>query len=79
MTPRPLTHEGVDIGVRLLDEAFLAWSFACSQCTHALRAWFEAPRRDRAGASWAYRAALDREEAAARDLERLTALSWSCD
>jgi hypothetical protein len=75
MTRRILTPEGVEIGIRLLDEAFLSWSFACSQCAHSLRAWFEAPPSDRARASWAYRAALDREEAAARDLERLTVLS----
>jgi hypothetical protein len=79
MSRRAVTEDAVDIGIRLLDEAFMAWSFACYQCRHALRAWFDAPGADRAGASYAYQAALDREEAAARDLERLTVLSRSAD
>jgi hypothetical protein len=42
---------------------------------HALRAWFDASARQRAGAYLTYRAAVDREEAAARDLQRLYALT----
>jgi hypothetical protein len=41
-------------------------------------AWREDPDRDQARAFCAYRAALEREEAAARDLARLTELTRPC-
>jgi len=63
------------IGVRLLDDAYLAWFSAESECEQALRAWFAARGGERTGVYLAYRAALDREEAAARDLERLWRLA----
>jgi hypothetical protein len=44
----------------------------------ALRAWFEVSPRHRETLWFAYRAALDREEAAARDLERLSQLAEPC-
>jgi hypothetical protein len=72
---RRLTKESVEAAIRLLDEAFMSWSLACCECRVALQAWFDAPREERAAASCAYRAALDREEAAARYLEHLTTLS----
>jgi hypothetical protein len=56
------------IGIRLIDEAYMSWCTAQLQCQNALRAWFDAGPRDRAEANCAYRAALDREQAAARDL-----------
>ena len=59
------------ISVRLLDDAYLAWFGEESECEQALRDWFAARGGQRANAYLAYRAALDREEAAARDLERL--------
>lgn len=59
------------IGVRLLDDSYLAWFSAESECERALHAWFRTTGDRRATAYFAYRAALDREEAAARDLERL--------
>lgn len=63
--------EIVDIGIRLLDDAHLAWQRAELECEEMLEAWYGAAPR--AAVDWyrSYRAALDREEAAARDLERL--------
>jgi hypothetical protein len=61
------------IGVRLLEDAHIAWVAAATDCSAAMRAWFDAPRFDRA--YYAYLAALDREHAAARDLERLVAVA----
>lgn len=63
-----------EIATRLLDDAYMAWSQAQIQCQHALRTWFDTGSRNYA-AYCAYRAALDREEAAARDLERLSHLA----
>jgi len=75
--PRTLAPDAIEIGIRLLDEAYTSWSVAQLQCTDALRAWFDAVPFDRADANLIYRAALDREEAAARDVERLAALARS--
>lgn len=63
------------IGIRLLDDAYAAWAAAEGECECALRAWQESHRPP--AAYPAYRAALDREEAAARDLERLTEIAAS--
>ncbi len=59
------------IGARLLDDSYLAWFSAESECEQALRDWFQRTGVQRTTAYFAYRAALDREEAAARDLERV--------
>jgi hypothetical protein len=67
-----------EIGVRLVDDAYLSWFSAESECEKALHAWFEACAGQRKGAYLAYRAALDREEAAARDLGRLWQLAAPC-
>jgi hypothetical protein len=75
MNSRVLTHEITSLGIRLLDDAHTAWLVAQVECADALWAWFEAPTNRRANAHLVYRAALDREDAAARDLERLTALA----
>ena len=69
--PENTQTECAAIGVRLLDDAYLAWFGAESDCEQALRSWFEAGGEERSSAYLAYMAALDREEAAARDLERL--------
>ena len=66
------------IGVRLLDDAYLAWFTAEDEAERALRAWSDGSGSTRAMSYAAYRAALDREEAAARDLERLWAVSRPC-
>jgi hypothetical protein len=73
-----LGHDVARIGVRLLDEAYMVWCAAESECEQALRGWSEGTNR----ASWEaysrYRAALDREEAAARDLQKLHEVAQSC-
>jgi hypothetical protein len=66
--------ELAEIGVRLVDGAYMAWLVAERECDQALREWQE----ERPDAYWGYRAALDREEAAARDLERLSELARPC-
>jgi hypothetical protein len=63
------------IAVRLLDDAHLTWVAAEVESEHALRAWFKGGATHRATAYPAYRAAVDREEAAARDLQRLSELT----
>jgi hypothetical protein len=61
------------IGIRLLDDAYLAWLTAESDSERALHFWFE-EIHGRCGAYLAYAAALDREQAAANDLQRLSEL-----
>ena len=63
------------IGVRLVDDAHMNWVAAEIVSEHALRVWFDAAAPQRAGAYLAYRAAVDREEAAAIDLQRLSELT----
>jgi hypothetical protein len=70
--------ELASIGVRLLDDAYLAWLTAESESEMALRDWWQGRGSDQTKAYAAYRAALDREEAAAHDLERLWTLSEPC-
>jgi hypothetical protein len=67
-----------DIGIRLADEAYLAWLAAASESERALHDWFDAAWGRAATSYCAYRAALDREEAAASDLRRLLELTKSC-
>jgi hypothetical protein len=67
-------QEVAEIGVRLIDGAYMAWLVAERECEEAMRAWQD----ERPGAYWAYRAALDREEAAARDLEGLSEVARPC-
>jgi hypothetical protein len=72
------SHDLAVIGVRVLDDAHMTWIATEVDAEHALRAWYEAAAPDHAAAYLAYRAAVDREEAAARDLERLHALTHNC-
>jgi hypothetical protein len=73
LTTTPSTTRDVvaEIGIRLLDDAHMAWHQAELECEHALCAWCDATPGLAAEQYVRYRAALDREEAAARDLERL--------
>lgn len=73
-----LNTELAAIGVRLLDDAYLAWFSAESESGDALRAWWHSTGSSRPTAYAVYRAALDREEAAAHDLERLWSLAEPC-
>jgi hypothetical protein len=51
-----------------LENAYDAWRFAADEATDTLHAWISGPSSTRAAAFYAYRAALDREEQAARIL-----------
>ena len=75
---RSTSRDGGVIAVRVLDDAHMPWLAAEIESEHAMRLWFDADPRQRAGAHLAYRAAVDREEAAARDLQRLYALTQPC-
>lgn len=66
------------IGIRLLDDAYLAWVAAEAEAEDALRAWSEGVSGQNGAGYQAYRAAVDREEAAARDLRRLHELTAIC-
>lgn len=72
MATTAVTPEVAKISVRLLDDAYMAWCAATICCHEAMLGWCDAALHDRAAANAAYRAALDREEAAARDLARLS-------
>lgn len=71
-------HEIAEIGVRLLDGAYVAWLVEETESERALRAWFDAGSSS-TEAYLAYRAAVEREEAAAHDLERLWRLAQPCE
>lgn len=66
----PSVRDVGGIAIRLFDDVYLAWSRAQLECRNALRVWLDSGSRNHA-AYCVYRAALDREEAAAVDLERL--------
>ena len=72
---RNTSHDLAVIDVRLLNDAHMTWVAAEVESEHALRAWFKGAASRRAAAYLAYRAAVDREEAAARDLQRLSELT----
>jgi len=55
---------------RLIDDAYMTWFAAESRCEQRLRAWLDGPADDRTVAYDSYRAALDREEVAAHELQR---------
>ena len=67
--------EVANVGTRLADGAYKAWQSAQIECHLALRAWHAAAPGRTGPAHVAYRAALDREEAAARDFETLCRLA----
>ncbi len=75
---RNTSYELAVIAVRVLDDAYMTWVAAEVDSERALGAWFNADAPRRAGAYLAYRAAVDREEAAARDLQRLSELTRPC-
>ena len=74
-SPDALAARAAEIGTGLADGAFMAWRSAQIECDLALTDWDAAgPWRGEA-AHLVYRAALDREEAAARHLEELCRLT----
>ena len=64
-------REIAEIGARLLGDAYIAWIRAQRDAQEALEAWLEAAARSRALAYGAYAAAVEREDAAAYDLQRV--------
>ena len=72
-----LANEVGRISVRLLDDAYMVWRAAEGECEEALRGWTTGTSRIGAEAYSMYRAALDREEAAARDLQKLHEVAQS--
>jgi hypothetical protein len=52
---RTISREVASIGIPLVDEAYMSWCTAQTQCQNALRAWFDAGPRNRAEANCAYR------------------------
>jgi hypothetical protein len=76
-TARAAEEKLAELRVAPLDDAHLAWFIAESECAEALRAWREGCD-DVDLAFCCYIAALDREESAARHLERLWKLSEPC-
>lgn len=60
-----------EIGIRLLDDAYSSWLAAESEAAEALSAWLGASGRSREDAYFSYVASVDREHAAAHDLQRL--------
>jgi hypothetical protein len=67
------------VGTRLADGAHAAWQTAHAECDLALRAWHAAAPGRNAAAHLSYLAALDREDAAARDFEDLCRLTDALD
>jgi hypothetical protein len=65
------------IGARLLDDAYMTWLIAESEAEEAFQTWLD-PVCSRELAYRAYRAAVDREAAAARDLQRLREIAAPC-
>jgi hypothetical protein len=72
------TRDITAIGARLADQAHAVWLAAAADATQAYHAWGDAVHQDRGLRYAAYSAALDREESAARDLERVWELARPC-
>ena len=66
-----LQHQTPESGNHLVNDRYIAWFIAETECERALQAWFDAPRTDRRTAYVAYCDALDREEAAASELRQV--------
>jgi hypothetical protein len=58
--------------IRRRDNAYILWAATESECGEALRAWWAASPSQGASGYAGYRAALEREEAAARHLEQVS-------
>jgi hypothetical protein len=66
------------IGARLLDDAYMTWLIAESEAEEAFQSWRDPVSCSREVAYRAYLAAVDREAAAARDLQRLGEIAAPC-
>ena len=67
------------IADRVLDDAHMTWVAAEVESGQALRAWFDSTGPEDASTYRTYRAAFDREDAAARELQRLSQLTQPCE
>jgi hypothetical protein len=70
-----LDAKAILTGACQLGDAFLAWFTAEAASETALQAWWQSTGSSRSTTYIAYRASLDREEIAARNLERLSNLA----
>jgi hypothetical protein len=77
-TTNDVDMEVAAVGFLLFDDAYLAWFTAESESERAAKTWWRSSGRGRTPAYAAYRAALDREEAAAGVLERRWSRARSC-
>lgn len=66
-----ISRDAAKLSERLLDDAYTTWLIAESEAEQSLEAWRERASGASASRYRAYLAAVDREEAAARDLQRL--------
>ena len=66
-----ITRDAAELSERLLDDAYTTWVIAESETEQTLDAWRERSSGACASRYRAYLAAVEREEAAARDLQRL--------
>jgi hypothetical protein len=65
-------NQSTDGRLRPSGDAYQWWLAAAKDSERALRAWLDGPPRDQPDLYVAYRASLDREAAAASELERLS-------
>lgn len=72
---REIAQEGAESEERLIYDAHRIWVAAATECARALRTWLTSSSCDSTDTYWRYRAALDREEAAAHDLQLLETVS----
>lgn len=72
-----ISREAAELGRRLLDDAYTAWLVAENEAEQSLDAWRERASGTCASRYRAYLAAVEREEAAARDLQRLSEIASS--
>ena len=70
-TDASISRDAAELSERLLDDAYVTWVVAESEAEQTLDAWRERASGTCASRYRAYLAAVDREEAAARDLQRL--------
>ncbi|MGZ4165094.1 MAG: hypothetical protein ACXVR1_01075 [Solirubrobacteraceae bacterium] len=77
-TAAPTEAESPELQLSRLDDAHLAWFIAETECAQAFQAWRAGTGNDADMAFCSYLAALDREESAARYLERLWNATEAC-
>ena len=74
-TDASISRDAAKLSERLLEDAYTTWLIAESEAEQTLDAWRERASGTCAARYQAYLAAVEREEAAARDLQRLTEIA----